>query len=169
MRRGPVLLVVCLVAGGLAAGWAGAKAATTGRAAAPAGAALADFNGDGAADLANGVPGEAVGARAAAGAVQALYGAPQGLPTGGGELLTQANPEPGDRLGAALATGDFDADGVAEVAAGAPGENVGAAVDAGAVEVFTAPGSRLLYQGVASVGGSAAEPGDAFGSALAAG
>jgi hypothetical protein len=52
------------------------------------------------------------------------------------------------------------------LAAGAPGENVNTAVDAGGVELFTGLASRLLHQGVF---GSRTESGDGFGSALAAG
>ena len=117
-------------------------------------------------DLAVGASGEDVGADPDAGAVTVLFGTPGGLSTAGTRLLLQANPEAGDRLGAALAAGDLDGDGVAELAAGAPGENVGSAADAGGVELFTGPESRLLHQDAL---GSRAEPGDAFGSALAAG
>jgi hypothetical protein len=113
-------------------------------------------------DLAIGSPGEDVGAAADAGAVTVLRGTPGGVTGAGGRLLLQGNPEGGDRLGAALCAGD----GVAELAAGAPGENVDRAVDAGGVELFAGAGSRLLHQGML---GSMAESGDGFGSALATG
>jgi hypothetical protein len=51
-----------------------------------------DFNGDGLADLAVGVVGEALGTVAYAGAVNVLYGAANGLPGSGGQLLTQDSP-----------------------------------------------------------------------------
>jgi hypothetical protein len=139
------------------------------------GAALAagDFDNDGFADLAVGAPGEAVGAADAAGAVSVLYGSATGLTTSGGQLFTQVGgtAEGGDQFGSALATGDFDNDGFADLAVGAPFEAVGASFAAGAVSVLqgsagglTATGGQLFTQ----VGG-AVEAGDVFGSALAAG
>ena len=134
--------------------------------------AKGDFDGDGIFDLAVGAPGETVGTDAAAGAVNVLMGSSGGLT--GGPLFTQSNPEPGDQFGAALAAGDFNDDGRFDVAVGAPGEDVGAAGNAGAVTVlFGSPtglargGSQTLFQG--SGAGGAAEAGDAFGSALASG
>lgn len=86
--------------------------------------------------------------------------------------------EEGDRFGYALASGDFDGDGAADLAIGSPSENVGAIVDAG--YVLVAYGSRdglegatsraptQLHQDVAGVEDTA-ETSDAFGAALAAG
>jgi len=134
--------------------------------------AKGDFDGDGVFDLAVGAPGETVGTDVAAGAVNVLMGSSGGLT--GGPLFTQVNPEPGDQFGAALAAGDFDDDGVFDLAVGAPGEDIGAAGNAGAVTVLygspaglTAAGSQTLFQG--SGAGGAAETGDAFGSAVASG
>jgi hypothetical protein len=145
------------------------------------GAALAagDFNGDGFADLAVGLPFEVGVVRA--GAVNVLYGSATGLSGGGSQLWTQNSPgvvdssEAGDRFGHALAAGDFNGDALAELAIGAPGEDVGAAVDAGAVTVLlgeagglTGAASVVFTQDTPGVGGSA-EGGDLFGFALAAG
>src|SRR5829696_7009364 len=131
-----------------------------------------DFDGDGILDLAVGAPGETVGAAVAAGAVNVLMGSRGGLT--GGPLFTQSNAEAGDQFGAALAAGDFDDDGIFDLAVGAPGEDIGATGNAGAVTVLfgspaglTSAGSQTLFQGGGA--GGTAETGDAFGSALASG
>jgi FG-GAP repeat len=139
------------------------------------GAALAagDFNHDGFADLAAGAPFEDVGSATNAGAVSVLYGSTAGLTTSGGRLFTQVAGavEQFDQFGSALAAGDFNQDGFTDLAAGAPGESVGGAFQAGAVSVLygsaaglTTSGGRLFTQ-VAGV----VEGGDQFGAALAAG
>ena len=140
--------------------------------------AAADFNGDGFADLAVGVPGEVGNVRA--GAVTVLYGAAAGLSGIGSQLFTQNSPdvpgtsEAGDRFGQALAAADFHPNGFAELAVGAPGEDVSAVVDAGAVTLLggqaaglSGVGSQLFTQGSPGIGGNA-ERGDGFGFALAA-
>jgi hypothetical protein len=134
--------------------------------------AKGDFDGDGIFDLAVGAPGETVGSDFAAGAVNVLMGSSGGLT--GGPVFTQSNAEAGDQYGAALAAGDFDDDGVFDLAVGAPGEDIGATGNAGAVTVLfgspaglTTVGSQTLFQGGGA--GGTAETGDAFGSALASG
>jgi hypothetical protein len=93
----------------------------------------------------------------------------------GGRLLEQGNPEDFDYFGRALAGGfflhDFDNNGFFDLAVGAPLEDVGAAIDAGAVTVFSAAGGGTLTreppftQGSGGLGGTA-ESSDLFGLAL---
>ncbi|GGS56478.1 hypothetical protein GCM10010156_13830 [Planobispora rosea] len=110
------------------------------------GAALAagDFNSDNQDDLAIGVPEEdrEVDNRADVGGVNVLYGENDGqnspddpaLGVDRQQFFVQislgANAEQGDRFGAALAAGDYDDNGEADLAAGVPGENVSGATGA---------------------------------------
>lgn len=151
---------------------------------APAGPGVrADFNGDGAQDLAVGVPSEFVGTVLYAGGVNVLYGAPGGgLSGAGSQFFTQDTPgipdtaELDDRFGDAVAVGDFDGDGIDDLAVSAPGERVDDRVWAGAVNVIYGSrtglnggrASQLFTQGSLGVGrGPAAS--DFFGQAVAAG
>jgi FG-GAP repeat len=180
MRRISVVLVLVLAAAVWPAtsGLAHSSAVTH---AAAAGSLEADFNNDGFADLAVGAPFESVGGMVAGGAVSVLYGTPTGLAGGGSQLFTQDSAgvggvaEEGDAFGRALATGDFNNDGFADLAIGAPGEGVGGIVGGGAINVLygsagqlTAAGGQLFTQDSPGVG-SAAEDGDNFGFTLAAG
>jgi FG-GAP repeat len=173
-------IVVVLVLGLVVSVWpatSGVAHGSTATQAGPAQSLQADFNNDGADDLAVGVPLENVGASVAAGAVNVLYGTVAGLAGTGSQLFSQDTPgvpggaETDDGFGSTLASGDFNNDSFADLAVGAPGEGVGAAAAAGAVNVLygspaglTDTGSQLFTQ----VGGTV-EAGDQFGSALAAG
>jgi FG-GAP repeat/CARDB len=143
--------------------------------------ARADFNGDGREDLAIGVPNEAIGNNNAAGAVHVLYGSTSGTTATGSQLWSQDGtavkdiPDTNDHFGAALAAGDFDGDGFADLAIGVPGEDEGLDTDCGAVNVLygSADGLRgfndqFWAQGTRGVKGFR-EDLDAFGSALASG
>ena len=139
----------------------------------PAQRLQADFNNDGADDLAVGVPEESVAGHIAAGVVHVLPGSTTGVTGTGSQLFTQVGGavESVDLFGSALAAGDFDGDGFADLAAGAPAENVGSLFDAGAVSVLygsadglTRTGGQLFTQ----VGGTV-EDSDNFGASLAAG
>jgi FG-GAP repeat len=148
------------------------------------GAALASglVNDGDEAELAVGAPGEDVGATAGAGAVSLVEGGPGGLLGSDNVLITERQPETGDGFGAAVEIGDLSGGGDPsepdDLAVGAPGENVGTAVDAGAVSVLDSAddGSGLpagavqdrYFQGNGGVPG-ASESGDLFGYALAAG
>jgi hypothetical protein len=82
--------------------------------------------------------------------------------------------EDADRFGSALASGDFNADGPADLAVGAPGQNLGNGFGAGVAQVLpgsngglTATGSQLWSQDSPGVAG-APEFLDFFGQTLVA-
>jgi hypothetical protein len=140
-----------------------------------------DFNNDGFADLAVGAPFEDVGATFDAGAINVLYGSAANLSVTGDQVFFQGGggiggvAEESDFFGSALAGGDFNNDGAGDLAVGAPFEDVGAVLDAGAVNVLygsaaklSATGNQQFFQGSGGVGG-VAEDGDTFGFALAVG
>lgn len=111
-----------------------------------------DFNGDGYEDLAIGAPGESVASIERAGAVNIIYGSPSGLSAIEGaqnQELHQGSPgiqdfpERMDGFGSALAVGDFNADGYSDLAISAASEDLGAKVDAGAVNVVYGSPSGL--------------------------
>jgi hypothetical protein len=143
------------------------------------GSALAagDFNGDGYDDIAVGAPGEAIAGQRRAGMVLVFDGDPGGFGAGNVSKWTQLNTgtgeiTEGDRFGAALAAGDFNGDGYADLAIGAGDDG---ADDTGLVTVIyggsggLAGGSSVgLMQGVGGMG-DGADAGDHFGAALAAG
>lgn len=144
-------------------------------------AVFGDFNGDGFDDLAVGTPGEDIGSDVDAGAVNVIYGTSSGLSSSGDQIWHQDSDgidwraEDGDKFGSALAAGDFNGDGIVDLAIGVPGESVGDIKEAGAVFVLYGTGSGLAADdhqiwtqdstGVADI----PERFDHFGSALAAG
>jgi hypothetical protein len=166
-------IVVLILAGSL---WPAVPGFASGSAVAqstPAQRLQADFNNDGADDLAVGVPEESVAGHIAAGVVEVLPGSATGVTGTGSQLFTQVGGavESVDLFGSALAAGDFNNDGFDDLAAGAPFETVGTKLRAGAVSVLygsagglSATGGQLFTQ----VGG-AVETEDSFGFALTSG
>ena len=139
--------------------------------------AISDFNGDGYEDLPIGVPGEDKGA----GAVSVIYGRSRGLTGAGDDVWKQGldgvngAKEPGDGFGSSLAWGDFNLDGYSDLAIGAPGEDVGAVANAGAVHILygspnglSGTGDSAFNQDSFAIAG-ANNAGDRFGASLAAG
>ncbi|MFG2498477.1 FG-GAP repeat protein [Streptomyces sp. NPDC048441] len=131
----------------------------------------ADFNGDGYADLAVGVPSGTVGGKAKAGYVSVVFGGQHGPGPHGVRRITQATvevpgtPESGDRFGGSVTTAHVDDDKYADLVIGAPGEDIDAKTDAGSVTVLYGTGDGFAQANTAARG---AKSGDAYGNALAA-
>jgi len=133
-----------------------------------------DFDGDGFADLAIGAPGDLY----QRGSASVVHGGAQSYGLARMQVWSQNSAgvagvaERGDGFGAALAAGDFDADGYDDLAIGAPGENS----SAGAVNVLygqadvglSAAGNQLFTQDTPGIAG-VARAHDEFGGALTVG
>ena len=139
--------------------------------------ASGDFDGDGVMDLAVGIPFD----NNERGAVNVFRGSDAGISVSDVQKWTQGasgiggTDVPGDRFGYSLVAGDFNADNVADLAIGVPGDNT-AAGKSGTVYVLygskgiglVSAGSQIWTQGSGGVPGIA-EPEDLFGASLAAG
>ena len=141
--------------------------------------ASADFDRDGRADLAVGVPLDRIGTTRFAGAVNVLYGSASGLTATGDQLWSQAeladDPEQGDGFGQSLAAGDFDGDGFADLAIGVPAEGLGTGQAPGIVMILRGgagglgtTGAQTLTRALTGAPYLADTP-HGFGYALAAG
>jgi hypothetical protein len=144
-----------------------------------------DFNGDGIDDLATGIPfdkGFAGDPILGCGAVVVRYGAPGGrLATGLADdflnQLASGSPDPAqasELFGASLAAGDFDGDGIDDLAIGVPQNTTGAPA-AGGVQIhygraggIQLAGEHFLRLGASGVPGTP-QAWDRFGLTLASG
>ena len=135
--------------------------------------AIGDLDRDGKGDVVVGSPGEAPGADPKSGTLTVLPGTGTGLGTAYslGEAAAGTTPADGDRFAAALATGDANGDGFADLLVGAPGRSA----SAGLAFLFT--GGKISTNGQAALQPSLRiaqsdvyetdESGDGFGTALA--
>jgi hypothetical protein len=102
--------------------------------------AAGDFDGDGYDDLAVGVPNDPGGPGARTGGFHVLFGSAGGLTPDGDQywrgIEIGAAYEDDCRFGKALAAGDFDADGFADLAVGAPWDDFVDQLNVGSTRVF---------------------------------
>ncbi|MFR9726122.1 FG-GAP repeat domain-containing protein [Streptomyces sp. MS19] len=140
---------------------------------------IGDVDGDGYGDLVLGDPADPLDGKTTGqigGEVTVWYGARGGIdPARAPARLRQGSGgipgsgELGDAFGTSLGVGDTDGDGRDDVVVGVPGEDIGAAEEAGGVVLLrgsasglTGAGARAVHQNTAGVGG-AAEYWDLFG------
>jgi hypothetical protein len=140
--------------------------------------AAGDFNGDGIDDLAVGSPFEDLDGEQDAGIVHVFFGIQDGrLGPSSTSELTQAfagsEIESDDYFGFSITSGDFDGDGIDDLAVGSPGEHQSGKNESGFVHVFYGSSNGFGTSRNARInqafGGSDVEEGDRFGHSMAAG
>jgi hypothetical protein len=138
-----------------------------------------DYNGDGYDDLGIGAIGEDRSPYVDSGIVQVLRGSGGGLTAAGDVLLEQdsartvgGSPDDYDSWGYALTSGDYDGDGLDDLAVGAPYDSDGGVEEGGVVNVFygsasgpSTTGDMFFHQSVTGID-DASEAFDHFGFAL---
>jgi len=139
--------------------------------AAPTTAKPYDVNGDGFPEQVVGAPDLQVGSVKGAGGVFVLPASKKGLSTAG-RTITQATTgvagAAGGRFGAAFASADFDHDGYADLAVGAPANGAGSGDDdAGSVTVLFGSSAGLTRARSIVLHRAGTASGDDFGSSLA--
>jgi len=135
--------------------------------------AIGDFNGDGFDDLAVGMPFEDVVGNNQ-GAVVVIYGSAAGLTATGSQFLTRTGAAANEYFGYSLTAANTTAlSGFDELIVGVPGQDVGAATDAGGFEEYLGGSGGLgtatnWNQNSTGIGG-VSEANDRFGFALTSG
>lgn len=142
--------------------------------------AAANFGKSSHADLAIGVRSEGAGATSGIGGVHVIYGSTNGLSSSGSQFWNQNSTgildegEAGDNFGLSLTAGNFGKGSAADLAVGAPSEDLGSVRNAGAVHILfgstsglTGTNSQFWTQDSPGIYGEI-ELGDEFGACLAA-